>query len=374
MPSIRSAAALLALAASTAVLAACGSDDTSSSSSSAASTTAAAASTTSASPSGLKDPGSRTIGVVRSSGTSENLAVWIAQLKAAAQPFGWKIDDCDGNGNPSTMESCAQAFVTRKVDAIVTMALGGLEIPNGLKQAKAAGIPVIAEGTSVNPGYDKVYDAVFADDIVKMGQVTGDYVAQHLKGQPIVGLSITQNYGGQGYVNGVKAGLARNGLKYDDLRDTNLADIVNSMKSNARAIVQKNSGKITFIGFNDIDPTLFESDFQKLGRDKDVTLITRYDDPSTVKIMRSGANVLISNSKDWQHIFDMLTALADHWVGGKPLPAPATTTNTPGAGVFSIKDFPSGSDRMFPFDPALKAQIGVWSKTYQLKPSTLKAP
>jgi len=349
-------------------IAACGSGGSSSSTSSSGSSTPAA------STSGAKDPGSRTIGVIPSTSSSENLAVWIAQLKAAAEPFGWKIDVCNGNGNPATMESCGQGFVTKKADAIVTMALGGPEIPNTFKQAKAANIPVIAEGTSVNPGYEKIYNGVFADDIVKMGGITADYLAKNLKDQPVVGLAITQNYGGQGYVNGVKAGLAKNSMKYTDLRDTNLADIVNSMKTTAQAIVQKNPGKITFVGFNDIDPTLFEADFKKAGRDKDVTLITRYDDPSTVKIMRTGVPVLVSNSKDWQHIFDMLTALGAYWTAKTPLPAPASTTNTPGAGVFSIKDFPAGQDRMFPFDPALKAQLAQWGKTYKLQESTLKAP
>jgi ABC-type sugar transport system substrate-binding protein len=349
-------------------IAACGSGGSSSSTSSSSSSTPAASS------GGKTAPGSRTIGVIPSTSSSENLAVWIAQLKAAAEPFGWKIDVCNGNGNPATMESCGQGFVTKKADAIVTMALGGPEIPNTFKQAKAANIPVIAEGTSVNPGYEKIYQGVFADDIVKMGTNTADWLAQNRKDKPVVGLAITQNYGGQGYVNGVKAGLAKNGMKYADLRDTNLADIVNSMKTTAQAIVQKNPGEITFIGFNDIDPTLFEADFKKAGRDKNVTLITRYDDPSTVKIMKTGAPVLVSNSKDWQHIFDMLTALGAYWTAKTPLPDPASTTNTPGAGVYSIKDFPSGNERQYPFDPALKAQIPIWAKTYNLQKSTLSAP
>lgn len=301
--------------------------------------------------------------------------MWVAQLKAAAAPLGWKVNVCNGNGNPATMESCGQTFVTQKVDAIVTMALGGPEIPQTFKQAKAAGIPVLAEGTSVNPGYEKIYSGVFADDIVKMGALTADYLKSHLPHQPVVGLAITQNYGGQGYVNGVKAELAKNGMKYTDLRDTNLADIVNSMKTTAAAIVQKNPGKLTFVGFNDIDPILFEPVFQQAGRTKDITLITRYDDPSTQKIMRSGGNVLVSDSKDWQHIFDMLTALLNHYVGGQPLPSPATTTNQPGAGVFSIKDFPSGGDgERYPFPPALKAQLAIWGKTYKLQSSSVTAP
>jgi ABC-type sugar transport system substrate-binding protein len=352
-------------------LSACGSSSSSSSTTTAASS---GGSSSSSSGSGTKSPGTRTIGVIPSTSSSENLAVWIAQLKAAAAPLGWKVIVCNGNGNPATMEQCGTTFVTQKVDAIVTMALGGPEIPNTFKQAKAAGIPVFAEGTSVNPGYDKIYSGVFGDDIVKMGQITADWLAKNAKGTPIVGLQITQNYGGQGYVIGVKAGLAHHGLKYTDLRDTNLADIVNSMKSTSQAIVQAHPGKMYFIGFNDIDPLLQEPVYKQLGRQNDVTLITRYDDPSTVKIMKSGAKVLISNTKDWQHIFDMLNALLNHWVNNQPLPNPATTQETPGAGVYSINDFPAGASRQFPFEPALKAQEAEWAKTYKLQSSDATAP
>jgi ABC-type sugar transport system substrate-binding protein len=361
-------------------LAACGSsDDKSDTSTSSASSTPAAGSgsdttASSGSSSGLKDPGKRTIGVIPSTSSSENLGVWIAQLKASAEPFGWKVNVCDGAGNPATMERCGQTFVTQKVDAIVTLALGGPEIPNTFKQAKAAGIPVIAEGTSVNPGYEKIYNGVFADDIPKMGEITGQWIAKNRPNDPVVGLDVSSNYGGHGYIVGVKKGLAENNMKYTDLRDTNLADIVNSMKTTSQAVVRAHPGKLTYVTFNDIDSSLYWADFQKAKRDKDVTMITRYDDPSTVKIMRTGAQILVNNSKDWQHDFDLMTALAAYWTDKTPLPDPATTTNTPGADVYSIKDFPATGERQFPFDPALKAQIPIWAKTYKLQPSTLKAP
>jgi ABC-type sugar transport system substrate-binding protein len=357
-------------------VAACGSSSSSSSTSSAAAagtgTSSSAAAATGGS--GTTAPGSHTIGVIPSTSSSENLAVWMAQLKAAASVFGWKVTICNGNGVVSTMESCAQSLVTQKVSAIVTMALGGPEIPQGFKQAKAAGIPVIAEGTSVYPQFTHTFSAVFGDDIVKAGQITADYIAKNLKNQPVTGLEITANYGGQGYVNGVKAGLATHGMKYDDLRDTNLADIVNSMTTTAQNIATAHSGPITFVTFNDIDASLDEPEFTRAGRNKNITMITRYDDPSTVKLMRTGDNILINNTKDWQHIFDMLTALAAHWTKGAPLPPPSQTVNNPGGGVYSIKAFQPGATRQYPFDPALKAQEKIWAKTYKLQSTTATAP
>ncbi len=366
---------LFAVIATALALAACGSSSSNSSSSSSGGGSTGTSASTGSSGGGKIDPGDHTIGIIPSTSSSENLAVWIAQTKAAASVFGWKTVVCNGNGVPATMEQCVQSFVTQKVSAIVTMALGGPEIPQGFTQAKSANIPVIAEGTSVYPQYTKTFSAVFGDDIVNAGHITADYIAAHLSKQPITGEEITANYGGQGYIIGVKAGLASHGLKYTDLRDTDLANIVNSMETTAQQIATANPGPITFVTFNDIDASLDEPEFTRAGRNHNITMITRYDDPSTVKLMRAGDNILVNNTKDWQHVFDMLTALAAYWTKKTPLPPPSQTVNNPGGGVYSIKDFPPPpATRQFPFEPALKKQEAIWAKTYKIQSPTSTAP
>jgi ABC-type sugar transport system substrate-binding protein len=290
-------------------------------------------------------------------------------------PLGWNVVICDGAGVVTKMESCMESLVSQKVSAIVTMALGGPEIPNGFKQAAAAHIPVMAEGTTVTPGYEKNYTGgIYADNIVKLGCATADYINANLHDQPVTGEEITQNYGGQGYINGLKACLAKHGLKFTDLRDTDLANIVNSMTTTSQAIIQKNPGKVTFIDFSDFGPSLFEPVFTRAGRNKSITLITRYDDPTTVKLMKAGNNILVQTTKDWQHIFDMTNAMLANFNGGTPFPPNSQTVNEPGAGVFNISQFPPGANRVYPFAPALKAQLATWATTWKLQSSSLTAP
>lgn len=323
----------------------------------------------------LRDPGKYTIGVIPSTAASENLGVWIAQLQAAAEPLGWTIDVCDGAGDPTKMEACASAFVTKKVDAIVTMALGGEEIPNGMKQAAEANIPVMAEGTSVTPGNEALYTGgIYADDIVKSGAATADYILQNLSSDPVIGLEITQNYGGQGYINGLRDQLEANGSKYQDLRDVNLADIINSMTKTAEALFQANPGKVTMIDFSDFGYALWGPVIKRLGRESEITTITRFDNPSSVKEMKAGAPLLVSVDKEWQHIFDMLNAMLANFNDGTAFPPNSETVNEPGATVVGIDEFPAGSDRYYPFAPALEEQIAAWSEIWTLQPSTLTAP
>jgi ABC-type sugar transport system substrate-binding protein len=273
------------------------------------------------------------------------------------------------------MENCAESFVTQKVGAIVTMALGGPEIAQGFVEAKKAGIPVMAEGTSVNPGYGQYYTGgVYGDDIVAQGNATAQYVCAHLKGEPVIGLQITQNYGGQGYVNGEVAGFNQCGDHFTQLRDTDLANIVNSMESNVKAEVQAVPGKVVFLGFDDVDPSLFQPIFQQAGRSKDVTEIVRYDDPTTLGLMKQGDNILVVDTKEYQHIFDLLNALLAHQKSGTPFPPESQTVNDPAATVVSYKQYQPGATRYYPFEPALKAQEALWAKQYQLQSSSATAP
>jgi ABC-type sugar transport system substrate-binding protein len=319
-------------------------------------------------------PPKLTIGIIPSTAQSENLGVWIAQFKAVGARFGAKIVVCDGAGDVTKMEGCGQGFVTQKVSAIVTMALGGPEIPTTFKQAKAAKIPVLAFGTTVTPGFEKNYNGIFADNIVRMGAATAKWIAKNRKDIPIVGEEITQNYGGQGYINGLKAQLVKEGLKFADLVDTDLANIVNSMTTVAETIMQRNPGKLTFIDFSDFGASLYEPVFSRGGRAKDITIITRYSNPTSVKQMRAGANLLVQDSAEWEHVFDLFDALLANKTSGKAWPKSNKTVYEPRASVFAIGDFPKGVDRPFPFAPGLKKQEAEWKKTWILKKSSLTAP
>jgi ABC-type sugar transport system substrate-binding protein len=311
--------------------------------------------------------------VILSSAASENLSVWVQQLKAIFQPLGWNLHVCNGNGNVTTMENCLETFVTQKADAVVTMALGGPEIVKGLQEAKAAGIPVIAEGTTPLDQYAKDFTTYFADDAIKMGVGIADYYKSHYyPDYKFVGEQITQNAGGQLVVTGAMQGLKKYGLKYADVPDTDLANLVPSMQQNAQGILQRNSGKLFFLDFSDFGPSLFYPLINQAGRNKEVIEVTRYSDPTTVKLMRQGANILVGDTEQWQHMFDMTTAMLEHWTQNKPWPAPSVSN--PGFGVFSLKNYANGANRVYPFDPAFKKQLAIWGKTWKLQASTMSAP
>lgn len=341
-------------------VAACGDDDD------AAPTTSTAAPAASATNAAAKrDAGSRTLGIVPVQSAGEALNVEIKQIEQYAPKLGWKVVVLDGAGDPTKMNQAVQALVTQRVDAIFTLSIGGEEIATGLAQAKKAGIPVIAVGQDPSPGQEKNFAAVFADGTINMGKFAGSYIADNLGDTTIVGERVTQNFGGDGFIQGIIPALKAKGKAFKDLRDTNLADLINSMTKTAEAIVRNNPGPLTFVDFSDFGSPLFLPVFERAKRD-DITIVTRYANPSTIKLLRQGKKILIVGTRFYQHAFDASSALLALWADKKPLPT-TPQISEPDVGVYDNDDIPEGSDELFPFQPAMEKQLATWGETYELR-------
>ena len=196
-----------------------------------------------------------------------------------------------------------------------------------------------------------------------MGEIAGKWIAETRPDTPVVGLRLTQNFAGDGFIQGVEKVFEDKKLKFQDLRDTNQTDIVNSMTQLTQAIVQKNDGELTMVDFSDFGPPLMLGVFDRAKRD-DITVITRYDNASTMDLMRKGENVVMVASRNHQHVFDAVDSLLGLWVDEKPLPK-EPQIREPDAKVFTAADLPEGSDDgVFPFDEDLKKQVAEWQKAY----------
>lgn len=346
---------VMAVGLSAFAIAACGGDDEETTTATAASGGDTAAQTE-------KIAEGRTIGVIPSSSSSEFLRRQLDRLKKLTEAVGIEVKIIDPNGDPAKMDQAAQTLVTQKVDAIFTFALGGEEVSSGLAKAKAAGIPTIAVAQAPTPGQEKNYGTVFGDSNVAMGEVAGRWIAENQRDTPVVGLRLTQNFAGDGFIQGVEKVFKGENLKFQDLRDTNQADIINSMTSLTDAIVQKNEGPLTFVDFSDFGPPLMTTVFERQKRD-DITVITRYDNASTIKLMKAGKKVAFVSDKNYQHAFDAVGALLALWKKDTPLPKPQI--REPEVKLFTAKDLPADAENgVYPFDADLQKQVAEWQATY----------
>jgi ribose transport system substrate-binding protein len=106
------------------------------------------------------------------------------QLKQALATVGVHLQICDGKGEPSQWNACANDAVDRHADAIIVESFPPQLIAGPLAHAKAAGIPVI-NGNNTDPTGPLApgTDANVAFQYSKSGRLTADWVIADSNGK-----------------------------------------------------------------------------------------------------------------------------------------------------------------------------------------------
>ena len=96
----------------------------------------------------------------------------------AAEALGWKVLQCDGQGDPVKMASCGNTLLDQKVDVLLTDGMPQSAIASALRRAEEMGVPAVYSGGSQDE--DDMYDAGYVPPDGEMGQVLAEYVAEQV--------------------------------------------------------------------------------------------------------------------------------------------------------------------------------------------------
>jgi ABC-type sugar transport system substrate-binding protein len=100
---------------------------------------------------------------------------------AAANTLGWKVIQCDGQGDPVKMASCGNSLLDQKIDVLLTDGIPQTIIASALQRAKSMGIPAVYSGGSQDQA--DLYTAGYVPPDGQMGEVLAKYVADQTKGK-----------------------------------------------------------------------------------------------------------------------------------------------------------------------------------------------
>jgi ribose transport system substrate-binding protein len=281
---------LAALGAAFAVLlsiAACGDSDKSSSGGS-----------SSASGSGAKSAaklGSGTVGIITANSQSEVLTHWAKTAQTALGEIGWKGVIADGKGDPSVWSQAIANFTNQKVDGIITLAIDPAPVVAQLQAAKTAGVPVIASGISV-AGKTDLFAARYAPDDQQFGRVLAAYLKRHMpSGAQYIALDMTAVSGAHALVAASTPMLKGDGFQLAGTHDMNPADLVNQAAKGTADLIQANPQAKFLLSCCDFTPPINVAALKQVGKAGVITA-SRYDNLSTLKLIRDGAPVVIAAS------------------------------------------------------------------------------
>jgi ribose transport system substrate-binding protein len=96
-------------------------------------------------------------------------------IEEAAKVLGWTTTVIDGKGNPQVWNGAIRTAITSKADAIAIVAVPPALVGDGLKRAKAAGIPVIS-GFNPQSTQDSGVHAFVTPDHTAQGKAMADWI------------------------------------------------------------------------------------------------------------------------------------------------------------------------------------------------------
>lgn len=119
-----------------------------------------------------------TIGIAAITEASPNVLQQLAMDKSIAKLLGFKVVVLNANGDPTQMSEIMSSLVNENVNGIIDIAINPANAPSAFAQAKAKGIPIIAEAAPLigTPAAAATYapsDAHMSDLLAK--QILTDY-------------------------------------------------------------------------------------------------------------------------------------------------------------------------------------------------------
>jgi ABC-type sugar transport system substrate-binding protein len=304
----------------------------------------------------------RKLGVIVMSLQSESLGRWAANVQTAAAKLNWQVVVKNGENNPAVVSTLLPELVTGGVDAVITMAVDAPLMSEGLKTAKAKNIPVIATAVGVNPAGKELFSAVYAADDYALGKALADYLLKKNPKTVAVGQTATVVYAADQLVVAAKDTLQKNGATMAAVADVDVTNLVNSFSQTATDLVLAHPNATALVSCCDFAP-LMDLPALKTANRTDVTLLTRYDNATSLQAIRSGVALAVAaNNTD---IFNLaaLDVLAAYFSKGQPIPA--TLPDMKSEIKIVDKDNVPAQGFVYPFEPELASYTARWSNLYQ---------
>jgi ribose transport system substrate-binding protein len=310
-------------------------------------------------------PSKGTVGVILSDSSSEVENRWADTATQAMKDIGWTVKVVDGSNDPSKYQQAMTGFVNEKVAGIITIAIDAPAITSTLRDAQAADIPVIAAGIRIDPSGADLFSASYAPDDAELGKVTADYMKDKLQpGDQYVVLDLSAVYGAHQPVVAAEPLFKDDGFDLVGTHDISVQDIIGSAQKGAVDLMTAHPDAKFMFGCCDFTAALTVPALKDAGY-PDVIQTVRYDNKSTLDLIRNGAPVATAATDSDRGVLTALDQILAHAAKGTKVDPKADQGKYQYTMVDSSNVPPEGQ---FFYDPAplIKQFVGQWKTAYAL--------
>jgi ABC-type sugar transport system substrate-binding protein len=123
----------------------------------------------------------KTIGVLQIVGAAETIQRDTDGLEQAAEILGWKLNICDGEGDPAKMAACGNTLLNQKPDAIIGLNVEAAPVQAQMKRAQSDGIPWLNAGGPAAPS--PLFSAQVVEDETEIGHIMAQFLIDKMGGE-----------------------------------------------------------------------------------------------------------------------------------------------------------------------------------------------
>lgn len=165
-----------------------------------------------------------TLGYLQVLGASESAIRLENDTKQIADMFGWDWVDCDAEGVPEQMQTCADSLIDQGVDAIVSNGASVEVIGEQLARARDQEIPYVNTG---GPQSDyEPFAAHYNPDDVAMAELLAEWVVDNSEPGEVLVSSVGFTAWGAEREDALEETIAGTGFEIVDIVDVDFADVV----------------------------------------------------------------------------------------------------------------------------------------------------
>jgi ABC-type sugar transport system substrate-binding protein len=305
---------------------------------------------------------SKTIGVVdyaRSSPADDSVD---DAMEAAGKALGWKVDVVDAGGDAQKFARAASAFVTKNVNALVSVSAPSAVARAAFQRAKSKDIPVLQVAGGV--GEDELFDAQYVEDEKKMAQQLIDHILKENPNAKIGNLTATI----------ITAGKDRDDVLKAAVKATATAKIIASAEPDLTDPVGSGRKVTTdmLTGHPEIDTVwaVFDNFSQAAltairGKRSDAKLYSFFGTPQHLKNLRSNTPLqAVSDVNLNKTGLVGLDALVQFFEKKTPIDPAALDKNPLQYKVVTKDNVPAEGQATFPLEEQLKPFTDKWAQEF----------
>ncbi|MBS1860282.1 MAG: sugar ABC transporter substrate-binding protein [Actinobacteria bacterium] len=301
-----------------ALAAGCGGSSSTAASAAGSATSSGAESESSSDPS-ISLPAEK-IGILNVNNADPGAALLESAAKEAAETLGWSTVSIDAGGDPSKMAAGMQQLVAEKVGAVLLDAVDPAAVTAGLRQAHAAGIPVVLYGGA---GTQSPYVTQIVPNDYALGALASNYLINSLNGKGKVAIMTTDGIPWSRVRAELFQQVAKEypGIEVVAVHQVNYANFNSDLLNATKAILAANPELNAILATISPYPTPIAAALKQAGATEKVKVVSFYDYPSERKLISEGDLSGVATASFPHNAYQAVDALAQYFGAHKPLSA-----------------------------------------------------